>query len=133
MGERLIDELGDEADDHCLTITYHLLRAGGRADEPTVLHFASKAAEIALDHASYYLAGRYFQAAARAGARTLPLDDLASLLCRAGEAYRRWSDSAMSTACYREAATLYEQSGNQAGHARALDAMSNCRHFVASA
>jgi hypothetical protein len=128
MGERLIEELGDDADDHCLTITYYLLRAGRRADERTVLHFASRAAEIALDHASYYLAGRYFQAAARAGARMLSLDERASLLCRAGEAYRLWSDSAPSTACYREAVRLYEQSGNHAGRARALDAMSDCTH-----
>lgn len=120
---RLLDELGDKADDHCLTLTYYLVRAGGLADARMVLHFASRAARVALAHESYYVAGRYFQAAAEAGGETLSLDQRASLYCKAGEAFKRWSDAAVSSDCYREAAELYERSGNRSGCELALEAI----------
>jgi hypothetical protein len=121
--ERLLEELGDKADDHCLTMTYYLVRAGHLADERLVLHFASRAAQVALDHGSYYVAGRYFEAAARAGARSLSPDECASLHCKAGDAFRRWSDPTPSIECYREAARMYGEAGNQTGRTLALEAM----------
>jgi tetratricopeptide (TPR) repeat protein len=120
IAQRLIDELGDEADEHCLTITYHLLRAGRLADGPTVVRFASQAAEIACRHRCYYVAGRYFDAAARAGISDLAPDERAELHRRAGEAFQRLSDRAMSMACFQAAIELYLDSGNQAGLARSL-------------
>lgn len=99
IAERLLEELGDKADDHCLTITYYLVRAGRLADERMVVYFASKAARIALDHESYYVAGRYFEAAARAGAGLLPAEELAALRCCAGDALRRWSDPELCIEC----------------------------------
>lgn len=120
---RLLDELGDKADDHCLTLTYYLVRAGDLADARMVLHFASRAARVALAHESYYVAGRYFQAAAEAGGETLSLDQRASLYCEAGEAFKRWSDALVSSQCYRAAANLYGRSGNRAGRELALEAL----------
>ena len=121
--KRLLEELGDKADDHCLTMTYYLVRAGRLADERLVLHFASRAAQVALDHGSYYVAGRYFEAAAQAGARSLSPDECASLHCKAGDAFRRWSDPTASIECYLEAARMYGEAGNQTGRTLALEAM----------
>lgn len=120
---RLLDELGDKADDHCLTITYYLVRAGCLADQRLVLHFASRAARVALEHKSYFVAGRYFQAAASAGARELSLDERATLYCRAAGAFERWPEPTPSADCYRQAARLYEQSGNETGRLLALQAI----------
>lgn len=120
IGEQLIAELGEHAEEHALTITHHLLRAGRRADPALVLRFAARAGEIAFAHHSYYLAGRYFEAAARAGVRSLASAAQAQLLTRAGEAFQRWSDAAHSNACFEEAARLYEQANDLPGYARAL-------------
>jgi len=120
IGERLIGEFGSSADEHCLTITHHLLRAGERAEPKAVLRFAAQAAELAFQHHSYFLAGRYFEAAARAGAAWLEPQACARLYCNAGEAYQRWSDSRRSSACFEAATELYEQCTDLAGYARAL-------------
>ncbi|HEX7038361.1 MAG TPA: AAA family ATPase [Pseudomonadales bacterium] len=118
--QQLIDELGEQAEAHALTITHHLLRAGRRADPALVLRFAARAGEMAFEHHSYYLAGRYFEAAAQAGVRSLAASAQADLFTRAGEAFQRWSDGARSTACFEQAARLYEEVGDLPGYARAL-------------
>jgi hypothetical protein len=118
--QRLIDEFGDGADEHCLTITHHLIRAGACADADKVVRFASRAAELALRHHSYYLAGRYFDAAARAGANNLADAERAHLFCQAGEAFQRWSDGSRSDECFDAALRLYEQDADLTGFVRAL-------------
>ncbi len=117
---RLIDELGDGADEHCLTITHHLVRAGDLADPALLVRFASRAAELAFSNHSYYLAGRYYQAAAGAATDALSVRQRAELYWRAGEAFQRWSDDAPSTQCFEASAELYEQCDDLAGQARAL-------------
>lgn len=89
IARRLIDELGDEAEDHALTITYYLVRAGDRVDHEVVLRFASVAADLAYRHASYYVAGRYYEAAARAAADGLCYRQYSELRRRATDAFRR--------------------------------------------
>lgn len=120
IGERLIREFGTSADEHCLTITHHLLRAGDCANPEAVLRFAAQAGEIAFQHHSYFLAGRYFEGAARAGTALLAPQACAKLYCDAGEAYQRWSDGRRSSVCFEAATRLYEQCTNLAGYARAL-------------
>lgn len=121
--EGLIGELGAEANDHCLTIAHHLIGAGTRADPTLVLHYASRAADLAFRHHSYYLAGRYYEAAARAGRDALADDELAALHCRAGESFQRWSDGERSTACFLEAVRLYERCDHLEGYASALQGL----------
>jgi len=118
--QRLIDEFGDSADEHCLTITHHLIRAGAGADADQVVRFASRAAELALSHHSYYLAGRYFEAVARAGANSLADAERAHRFCQAGEAFPRWSDGTRSAECFEEALRLCEQDADLTGFVRAL-------------
>jgi tetratricopeptide (TPR) repeat protein len=119
---RLIEELGDDAEQHCLTIVHHLMRGGAGVDEATLLRFAPAAAEAAFAHHSYFLAGRYFEAAADAAHR-LPDGQRAALYFRAGEAFQRWSDGARSTANLERAVRLYERVQDRVGLARALQAM----------
>lgn len=121
--EGLIGELGEHADEHCLTITHHLIRAGARADPRLVLRFARRAADLAFGHHSYYLAGRYYESAAHAARGLLPDDVMAGLHCSAGEAYQRWSDGSRSSACFEEAARLFEATDDLEGHARALQGL----------
>ncbi len=121
--QQLIGEFGDGADEHCLTITHHLLKAGASADPEAVVHFAPRAADIALRHHSFFLAGRYYEAAARAAAGGLPDSERARLFCLAGEAFQRWSDGGRSTACFEEATRLYEACDDLAGFARSLQGL----------
>lgn len=123
IGERLIGEFGERADEHCLSITHHLIRAGGRADPAAVLHYASRAGQTAFGHHSYFLSGRYYEAAARAGAGLVAAGEQAALYCSAGESYQRWADGERSTICFASAAALYDQCGDLSGHARALQGM----------
>lgn len=123
ISEQLIHELGGTADEYCLAITHHIVRAGALADPATVLRFATRAGEIAFQHHSYYLAGRYFEAAAGAAARLLPAERRAGLYCDAGEAFQRWSDAQRSAACFQAAIRLYGQCEDLPGYARALQGM----------
>lgn len=121
--EGLIGELGQAANEHCLTITHHLLRAGERAEPELVLRFASRAADVAFKHHSYFLAGRYYEAAARAADGILGAGDRANLYCRAGEAFQRWSDGERSSAAFRRAVGLYDECRDLSGFARALQGL----------
>lgn len=123
IGERLIGEFGDGADEHCLTIAHHLIRGGDQADADSIVRFASRAGELALSHHSYFLAGRYFEAAARAGRASLGAAERARLYCNAGEAYQRWSDGPRSDMCFRESERLYDHGSDLSGYARTLQGM----------